>query len=46
MDVLDLRMGQAERFPVDDAPDRVELVHEDEVGISVVVINSIDVLPK
>lgn len=46
MNVLDLRMGQAERFPVDDAPDRVELVHEDKVGISMVVVDGADVLPE
>ena len=39
-------MGQAERFPVDDAPDRVELVHEDKVGIGMVVVDRADVLSE
>ena len=44
VDVLDLPMVQAERLPVDQAADSVELVHEDEVLILVVIVDGADVL--
>ena len=46
MNVLDLCVGEAKRLSVDEALDRVELIHKDEVGVGVVVVDGANILPE